>query len=238
MKSKLFSMLVIGLLLLSPIVGFAQVQSASGNVKPEASAVLNSAEKIQALATTHYKVECFDKDGKLKWVEEFDNLVVTAGLNKLLDAAFKTGLTTPAWYVGLVGATNTYAAGDILSSHAGWAENAHYTGTRQALILGSISGGSVSNTASKAAFAMTGTSNPDTINGAFLCDTNSGTTGTLYGEGNFSSARTVLDGDTLNITITLTLTASDARDFLNEYLEQFAWVKEPCRLNDQTFLYS
>lgn len=53
----------------------------------------------------HYKVECFAKDGTLLWVREITNRVVTVGLNKLIDATFKTGLASPAWYVGLVGAS-------------------------------------------------------------------------------------------------------------------------------------
>ncbi len=52
---------------------------------------------------TFYHIECRDVRGKLKWIEEAKNRVVTVGLNKLLDATFKTGLTSPAWYIGLVG---------------------------------------------------------------------------------------------------------------------------------------
>src|SRR4030065_2024146 len=72
----------------------------------------------------HYQVECFGPDGVLKWVEEFDNLVVTAGLNKYLDATLKTGLASPAWYVGLVdnAGWTGYAAGGTMGSHPGGAE--------------------------------------------------------------------------------------------------------------------
>lgn len=157
-----------------------------------------------AKAETHYRVECFDKDGNLKWVDEFDNLVTTAGLNKLLDATLKTGLTTPAWFVGLVdGASSpTYAAGDTMGSHAGWTESTAYSNaTRPAFTPGSISGGSVDNSASKAAFTINATA---TIAGCFLADnsTKGGTTGTLYGEGNFAANRSVVSGDTLNVTVT------------------------------------
>lgn len=133
--------------------------------------------------------------------------ITTAGLNKFLDATVKTGLTTPAWYVGLVGATHTYAAGDTLSSHAGWAENAHYTGNRKAWTAGTISGGAVSNSGSPAVFTASGTANPDVINGAFICDAETGTSGTLLGEGDFSTgSKNFSDADTLTVTVTLTLT--------------------------------
>lgn len=175
-------------------------------------------EGLWVRAGVHRHVECFAgpiraklfgiKIGELVWIDDSGNLVVTAGLNKLLDATFKTGLAAPAWYAGLVGATHTYAAGDILSSHAGWAENAHYTGNRKALTLGAIAGGSVNNSASKAQLTMAGTANPDTIWGAFLCDAETGTVGTLYGAGDFSASRSVYDDDVLNVQVTLTITAA------------------------------
>lgn len=158
-------------------------------------------------AITLYEIECRDANGNLKWREEFHNLVVTAGLNKLLDAAFKTGLASPAWYVGLKGA-GTIAAGDTMASHAGWSEITDYSeSNRQALTLGSISGGSVDNSASKAVFTINGTA---TVAGAFSVDNNtkSGTSGTLYGVGDFSTSRSVISGDTLSVQITLSVSAS------------------------------
>src|SRR3990170_2910372 len=125
----------------------------------------------------HWKIECFDVNGLFKCVEEFDNLIVTAGLNKILDACFKTGLAAPAWYVGLKD-TGTPDPADTMASHASWAWIDNYTGDRQAFTPGSISGGSVSNSASKAVFPITG---DDTIYGCGLCDSATGDTGVLYG---------------------------------------------------------
>lgn len=158
-------------------------------------------------ATTLYEIECRDANGNLKWREEFHNLVVTAGLNKLLDAAFKTGLASPAWYVGLKGA-GSIAAGDTMASHAGWSEITDYSeANRQTLTLGSISAGSVDNSASKAVFSVNGTA---TVAGAFSVDSNTkgGTSGTLYGVGDFATARSVISGDTLSVQITLSVSAS------------------------------
>ena len=149
----------------------------------------------------HYRVECFDQEGRRKWVEEFDNLVVTAGLNKYLDATLKTGLASPAWYVGLKG-TGFVAAGDTLASHSGWSEINPYSGNRPAWTPGTIASGSVDNSASKAVFAIT---SDTTVYGTFLASVNTGTSGTLLGGGDFSSSRAVLNGDTLNVTITCSL---------------------------------
>ena len=154
-----------------------------------------------------YKVECFDKDGNLKWQDGFENLVVTAGRNKYLDATLKTGLTTPAWYVGLKDAVASIAA-DTMASHAGWAELVPYSNaTRPTYVLGTIASGSVDNSASKAVFNINGSA---TIGGAFIADnsTKSGTSGILLGAGEFGTARSVISGDTLNVTITCSITSA------------------------------
>lgn len=155
---------------------------------------------------TRYAAECYDKHGRLKWREEGHNLVVTAGLNKLLDATFKTGLASPAWYVGLKD-TGSVNAADTLGSHGGWAEltSSVYSGNRPALTLGSISAGAVDNSASKASFTITGA---DTIYGAMVCDQASGNSGVLYGAGDFGSPRAVEVGDTLNIQCDLSVAAA------------------------------
>lgn len=155
----------------------------------------------------HYEVECFGPDGKLKWRESFDNLVTTEGKNWYLDATLKTGVTTPAWYVGLVTGPNetNYAAGDTMGSHAGWAEDTTYSNAnRPTFTPGAVAAGSVDNSASKAVFNVNGTA---TISGAFLTDNNTkgGTTGKLLGVGAFAADRSVLSGDTLNVTITCTM---------------------------------
>lgn len=152
---------------------------------------------------THYKVECFGPDGLLKWVEDMENIVVTAGLNKLLDATFKTGLTTPTWFIGLKG-TGTVVLADVMSSHAGWSDITSTTasnGTRPAYTPGVIAAGSVSNSGAVAVFSVNATI---TVFGCFLTDsaTVAGTTGTLYGAGDFAASRSVASGDVLNVTVT------------------------------------
>ena len=155
-----------------------------------------------------WKVECRDAQGNLKWVDKYENLVTTAGFNKYLDATLKTGLASPAWYVGLVtGPSETdYNAADTMASHAGWAEDTTYSNAnRPAFTPGTISAGSVDNSASKAVFNINGTA---TISGCFLADDNTkgGATGTLLGVGAFTGGdRSVVNGDTLNVTVTCSL---------------------------------
>lgn len=156
-----------------------------------------------------YEIECHGPDGQLKWRETIENLVTTAGLNDILDKYLKGSTYTAAWYVGLTDGTPTTAAGDTMSSHSGWVEVADYSeSVRQTLTLGTVSGGSVSNTASKATFSINGTA---TIGGAFVVSnsTKSGSTGTLYGVGAFSGGdKSASSGDSLTVTVTLTAAAA------------------------------
>lgn len=163
--------------------------------------------------STHYSVEARNPQGELLWVEEFDNLVVTAGLNDSLTKHLKGSGYTAAWYVGLTDGTPTFDPSDTMASHAGWTEVAAYDElVRQTLTLGTASGGSISNTAAKAVFTVS--ANSTTIGGAFVSDgsakaTDSGyNTGILYGGGAFVGDKVLDDGDTLTLTVTLTATAA------------------------------
>lgn len=156
-------------------------------------------EQIGA-ARFHYHIECVGADGKVKWVEEFDNLVTTAGKNDLLDKYFKGSAYTAAWYLGLKG-TGSAAAGDTLASHSGWSEVTPYSGNRPAITFGTSSSGS--NTATAVSYSINATA---TVAGAFIASVNTGTSGTLYSAGDFAASRSVVSGDTLNVTLTVSFT--------------------------------
>jgi len=159
-----------------------------------------------------YKIQCHDKDGNLKWEDEALNLVVNGGLQDMNAKYFTGSAYTAAWYIGLygAGASNTPAAGDTMSSHAGWTEVTAYSqATRPACTFGTPSTANPSvatNSASPASFSINATT---TVGGAFLTSNNtkSGTTGTLYSAADFSSPgdRSVVSGDTLSVTYTLSL---------------------------------
>ena len=168
----------------------------------------------RAKATGKYIVECFDKDGKLKWTAETPNLVVNGGLQYMAGVALTSTAQLTSWYVGLYGASssNNPAAGDTMSSHAGWTEVTAYTeATRPAATFAAATNANpsvVTNTASKAVFSINGTT---TVGGAFLTSNNtkSGTTGTLFSAADFQAPgdRAVVSGDVLNVTYQFSLTA-------------------------------
>jgi hypothetical protein len=161
-----------------------------------------------AILENYWKVECI-RQGQLVWTAEFDNLIPTAGLNKLLDATFVTGIASPTWYVGLVNTTPTYATTDTASSHAGWTENQGYAAaTRPALTLGAIAAGAADNSGSKASYTINGAG---TLAGCFLSDSSvkGGTGGTLYAEGTFAGGeQAVTNNDVVNVTVTVSAQTS------------------------------
>lgn len=165
-----------------------------------------------AKATGVYKIQCWDKDGNLKWEAESNNLVVNGGLQDMNSKYFTGSAYTAAWYLGLYGpgSTNNPAAGDTMASHAGWTENTTYSNAnRPTCTFGTPTTANPSvatNSASPATFNINGTT---TIGGAFLTTSNTkgGTTGTLYSAADFSAPgdRSVVNGDTLTVTYTLSL---------------------------------
>ena len=149
-----------------------------------------------------YKVECVGADGQVKWTEKYENLVTTVGKTDIIDKYFKGAAYTAGWFLGLKG-TGTAVIGDTLASHASWAEVTPYTGNRSAITFGTTSGGS--NTATAVSYAIT-LAGPTTVAGAFVCSVASGTAGTLYSAGDFAVSRSVVSGDTLNVTLTVSAT--------------------------------
>lgn len=176
---------------------------AKGNANETLGAAVKMAcgfeEKVAAPRFT-YSFECYDADGNLKWVDSFENLVTTQGGNDLLDKYFAGSAYTAAWFLGLKG-TGTAALGDTAASHAGWAEVNPYTGNRPALNFSAAASGK-SKSAAQVSFSIT---SPATVAGAFVQSANTGTTGVLYSAGDFGASRSVVNGDTLNVTLTVSV---------------------------------
>jgi len=162
-----------------------------------------------------YHVQCFDKDGNLKWEAQSKNLVVNVGLKDMNDKYFTGSAYTATWYVGVYGAaaSNTPAAGDTMASHAGWTEVTDYSqATRPQAVFAAASTADpsvITTSASPAVFTINATT---TIGGAFLTSNNTkgGTTGTLFSASDFAAPgdRNVVSNDTLNVTYTFSLDAA------------------------------
>ena len=165
-----------------------------------------------ALALGQFNFECIGADGKVKWTDSVPNLVVNVGLAYMAGSALTSVAAITTWYIGLygAGASNTPAAADTMSSHAGWTENVGYSNaTRVAVtfVTATTANPSVAtNSASPSSFTINATS---TVGGAFLTSgsAKSGTAGTLFSASDFTSPgdRAVVSGDVLNVTYTMSL---------------------------------
>lgn len=177
-----------------------------------AGLVAGTALKNGARGGGVFHVQCLDKDGNLKWEDKMHNLVVNEGLQNMNTQYFKGSTYTAAFYLGLVtgpGSGTTYTATDTLASHS-WTEFTNYSGARKAVTFGTATTADpsvISNSASPSSFSIT--SSGGVVAGAFLCTVSSGTAGILFSEADFQSPgdRTVVSGDTLNVTYTFSLDA-------------------------------
>jgi hypothetical protein len=126
---------------------------------------------------------------------------------------FKGVSYSAAFYLGLItgpSSGTSYIAGDTLATHGGWTEFTDYAGSRKAVVFGTASTADpsvISNGASPAQFSITGVGG--IVAGAFLTTVASGTSGILFSEADFQAPgdRTVVSGDTLNVTYTFNLDA-------------------------------
>jgi hypothetical protein len=128
----------------------------------------------------------------------------------VLDKYLAGSAYTASVVMGLKG-TGAPAAGDTQASHAGWSEvggaNAPaYSGTRKTPAFSAAAAG-VKSTSAAATFTFT---SGGTVAGCFInlggTSAIDNTTGILYSAGDFSASRTVLSGDTLNVSYSATLT--------------------------------
>lgn len=178
-----------------------------------AGLVARTGADTSARAGGVFHVQCFDKDGNLKWETKEHNLVVNEGLQNMNTEYFKGSTYSAAFYLGLItgpGSGTTYAATDTLASHS-WTEFTNYSGSRKSVTFGTATTADpsvISNSASPSSFSIS--SSGGVVAGAFLCTVASGTSGVLFSESDFQSPgdRTVVNGDTLNVTYTFSLDAA------------------------------
>lgn len=146
------------------------------------------------------------KSGKLKkiWEDLCYNGITNVGKNSLLDVYFNSGTQITTWYCGIIdnASFSALAAADTMSSHAGWIEFTTYSqANRVTWGSGAASSQSVTN-GTAMQFDITGSA---TLNGIFIASNNtkSGTSGTLWATGSYSSTVPVTSSDVLKNTYTI-----------------------------------
>lgn len=160
---------------------------------------------------TVWDFECFRKDGSLKWVElQRPNIITTQGLNSLLDVYLRNQTQIAAWYIAPVETDTTAALGQTYAVPVFTEWDGYTEAARQAFTGAAASGGVITNTASKATFTA---SEDKTLYGAALFGggtdptviSNTAGGGVLFCYSKFSSAKSVENGDTFKVTLTVTI---------------------------------
>jgi len=167
-----------------------------------------------------YQVECRDKDGNLKWTDEFPNLVMAVGKELMFNSLLRTAVTVVGPFLGLLKSGYTAAAADTMSITTA-NEFVAYTvsavavrGT--AVFTAATSTGTTPTaitTSAAASITYTITGAGGTVAGCFLAlgsgavNTQLSTAGTLYSAGNFTTAKAVTVGDTVAVTYSTTATS-------------------------------
>lgn len=156
-----------------------------------------------------FNVEHRNKRGELCGRDISPNLVPTEGLNHILSVVVAGGSQVATWYMGLFEGNYTPVAGVTAATVTSAATEctAYDEAARVAFVEGSASGGTISNSASRAEFTMNATK---TVYGAFLASASakSATSGSLLAIARFSASRAVIDDDVLAVRYDLTVTSS------------------------------
>ena len=199
----------------------------TGGFGDQATIALNAGAAADELVGIegHYRVECHDENGNLKWEESFPNLVNAVGKELMLNTLLRTSgtYTTVGPFLGLIGgATPTFGTGsDTMTSHAGWTEFINYTVSGSAVRGTAVFGAATSagstptnvTTCAASAITYTITGAGGIVSGCFLVtgsgavNTQSNTGGTLYSAGAFSVAKITTAGDTVSVTYSTTATS-------------------------------
>jgi len=174
-------------------------------------------ERCEAHGRYHFV--CRDKSGRIKWEDDIENVVCTAGKNLALDTILAgSSYTVTGPFMGLISSVgwSAVAAADTMASHAGWAEAGSGSNypllTARASCNGGFAAASAGAKALSAAVSFTIGATGGTVKGAFLVfgtgavNTIGNTSGTLLSAGAFSGGDKAVDAtDTLSVSYSLSL---------------------------------
>lgn len=152
-----------------------------------------------------------DAEGNVIDQWEATNIVTNQGLNHALGVVLAGATVYTTWYVLLKDNTGDPIAATATYQTAVFTEITAYDGaTRPVWAKGAVSSQSIDNSATVASFAISATG--ATVHGAGLVSSNvkSGTTAGehMFCAANFTTSKTLVSGDTLEVTYTITAATS------------------------------
>lgn len=141
--------------------------------------------------------------------EVVHNLVPTEGLNHILGVTLKGTTPVTTWYTGIYEGNYTPALTDTMAAFpaAATESTAYDEAVRQTMVFGTVSGGTVDNSASVAVFSINA---PKTIYGAFISSSSvkGAVTGPLLSAVRFTTPKVLDAGAQLKVTGGFVLTSS------------------------------
>jgi len=152
-----------------------------------------------------FEAECFGSDGRHWRDGPNKNVVLNEGKGQVLNRAFGFGTaSTFGMFAALYSATS---ASNSVWSNVSASQLGGYSAEMPRMTFGS--GATAGSTSGSVAYTFT--AGPGTVSGVMLlwhttntCSTNAATAGIkAYNMGQFANSRQVLNGDTLNVTATL-----------------------------------
>ena len=159
-----------------------------------------------------YQLACFDGDGREAWVEEWDNLIPTAGLDFLAQVPFGGASPISNFYVGLFDKNyipqDSAASADlplVIGEFVGYEEAARPQWARQ------YNSGTHSNASGPAVFTVSpGVTR--TLYGGFVCsaEAKGGNSGLVVSVGRFDNPREVYPDQRLELTVSIAFVAVSA----------------------------
>lgn len=183
----------------------------------DATVIRGASAKEDAQIKGLYTFECFGPDGKLKWQDTVENVIINEGKNLALDTFLAgSAYTVTGPYMGLISSVGFGAgpaASDTMANHPGWVEagglNAPtYTAPRPICAWSAASGGS-KTLSTPLVFHITGTG---TVKGSFIAYGSAvtsvidATTGTLWSSGLFTGGdKSVANNDTINVSYSVSM---------------------------------
>lgn len=153
-------------------------------------------------------VELEHTDGRVER-EEVHNLFPLEGLNHLMSVAYKSGTQVGTWYIALYEGNYTPQPGITAADFPATAQEctAYVGSARKEFVTGSVSSGSVDNSASRAEFELTA---DKTIYGGVITSssTKGSTNGVLTSAVRFSSPKVCETGSILRVVASNSLTSA------------------------------
>jgi hypothetical protein len=150
-----------------------------------------------------YTLQCFGRDGKIKWTDKLSNLTPYAARDYWMAASLVGGTQHSSFYVNAFQNVVNPTYDDVATDITSYGEITDWVETdRQLFVPGSLTGGQYTNSLNEIVYTAAAAV---TVMGVFMTTTSlfGSTTGLLFSVVRGASPRELIAGETLRIPITI-----------------------------------